>query len=141
MVQGKIIFGDARVVEKQVQDKTLSWHLRLAHMSEKALKELKKHGALGGDKISVLGFCEKCVLGKSSKTRFKIAVHTTKGTLDYIHSDLWGPSQIESLGEAYYFLFMIDDFSKLVWVYPLRSKDQAYDIFKTWKTLIETQTS
>lgn len=42
MLQGTIIFGDARVVEKQVQDKTLSWHLRLAHMSENALKELQK---------------------------------------------------------------------------------------------------
>ncbi|KAH9754233.1 hypothetical protein KPL71_015385 [Citrus sinensis] len=55
--------------------------------------------------------------------------------------DMWGPAQIESLGGACYFLSMIDDFSRMVWVYPIRSKDQAFDRFKAWKTLIETQTN
>nr|GFC29028.1 hypothetical protein [Tanacetum cinerariifolium] len=26
--------------------------------------------------------------------------HTTQGVIDYVHSDLWGPSQVESLGES-----------------------------------------
>ncbi|KAH9722760.1 Integrase catalytic domain-containing protein [Citrus sinensis] len=110
---GAAITGDAGVMIKQDQDKTLLWHFRLGHVSESGLKELEKHGALGGDKISTVGFCEECVLGKSSRTRFKTAVHNTKGTLDYIHSDLWGPAQIESLGGACYFLSMIDDFSRM----------------------------
>ncbi|KAH9769407.1 Integrase catalytic domain-containing protein [Citrus sinensis] len=141
ILQGTTISGDAGVVENQEQDKTLLWHFRLGHVSEKGLKELEKQGALGSDKISVVGFCEECVLGKSSRTRFKTVVHNTKSTLDYIHSDLWGPSQIKSLGGACYFLSMIDDFSRMVWVYPLRSKDQVVDRFKAWKTLIETQTN
>ncbi|KAK9179751.1 hypothetical protein WN943_028956 [Citrus x changshan-huyou] len=115
--------------------------MQLGHVSESGLKELEKQGALGSDKISTVGFCEECVLRKSSRTRFKTAVHNTKGTLDYIHSDLWGPAQIESLGGACYFLSMINDFSRMVWVYPLRSKDQVFDRFKAWKTLIETQTN
>lgn len=57
-------------------------------MSEKRLKELEKQGALGKDRISALGFCEECILGKSSRTRLKNATHSTKGTLDYIHADL-----------------------------------------------------
>ena len=141
ILKGTAITGDAGVVIKQDQDKTLLWHFRLGHVSESGLKELEKQGALGSDKISTVGFCEECVLGKSSRTRFKTAVHNTKGTLDYIHSDLWGPAQIESLGGACYFLSMIDDFSRMVWVYPIRSKDQAFDRFKAWKTLIETQTN
>ncbi|KAH9705871.1 reverse transcriptase Ty1/copia-type domain-containing protein [Citrus sinensis] len=98
ILKGTAITGDAGVVIKQDQDKTLLWHFRLGHVSESGLKELEKQGALGSDKISTVGFCEECVLGKSSRTRFKTAVHNTKGTLDYIHSDLWGPAQIESLG-------------------------------------------
>ena len=123
ILQGTAITGDAGVVMKQDQDKTLLWHFRLGHVSESGLKELEKQGALGSDKISTVGFCEECILGKASRTRFKTAVHNTKGTLDYIHSDLWGPAQIESLGGACYFLSMIDDFSRMVWVYPIRSKD------------------
>ena len=140
ILQGITISRDAGVVENHEQDKTLLWHFSFVHVSEKGLKELeKKKRALGSDKISIVGFCAECVVRKSSRTRFRIAVHNTKGTLDYIHSDLWGPSQIESLGGACYFLSMIDDFSRMVWVYPLRSKDQVVDRFKVWKNLIETQ--
>ena len=110
ILQGTTISGDVGVVEKQEQDKTLLWHFRLGHVSENELKELEKQGALRSDKINAVGFCEKCVLEKSSRTRFKIAVHNNKGTLDYIHSNLWRPSHIESLGGAYYFMSMVDDF-------------------------------
>ncbi|KAH9779743.1 hypothetical protein KPL71_007826 [Citrus sinensis] len=50
----------------------------LGHVSENGLKELEKHGARRSNKISVVGFCEECVLGKSSRTRFKTVVHNTK---------------------------------------------------------------
>ncbi|KAH9704893.1 Integrase catalytic domain-containing protein [Citrus sinensis] len=101
ILQGIAISGDAGVVENQEQDKTLLWHFRLGHVSEKGLKELEKQGAIGSNKINVVGFCEECVLGKSSRTRFKTAMHNTKSTLDYIHLDMWGLSQIESLGGGY----------------------------------------
>ncbi|KAH9666456.1 hypothetical protein KPL70_020645 [Citrus sinensis] len=38
--------------------------------------------------------------GKSSRLRFETAAHTTKEKLGYIHSDLWGPAQVNSLGET-----------------------------------------
>ncbi|GJV58328.1 retrotransposon protein, putative, ty1-copia subclass [Tanacetum coccineum] len=38
--------------------------------------------------------------------------HTTQGVIDYVHSDLWGPSQVESLGGKRYFLSIVDDYSK-----------------------------
>ncbi|KAH9670747.1 hypothetical protein KPL70_017094 [Citrus sinensis] len=96
-------------------------------------------GVLGDDKLGSLEFCEVCVLGKSSRTSFKTAVHNTKGTLDYIHSYLWGPSQTISLGGAKYFLSFIDDYSRMVWVYVLKGKDEVFERFKQWKALVETQ--
>nr|GEY32492.1 hypothetical protein [Tanacetum cinerariifolium] len=47
------------------------WHKRLGHISEAGLEVL-----------------ENFVVGR----------HTTQGVIDYVHSDLWGPSQVESLG-------------------------------------------
>ncbi|GKA05101.1 retrovirus-related pol polyprotein from transposon TNT 1-94 [Tanacetum coccineum] len=38
--------------------------------------------------------------------------HTTQGVIDYVYSDLWGPSQVESLRGKRYFLSFIDDYSK-----------------------------
>lgn len=106
------------------------WHLRLGHMSEKGLRALESQGVLEDDKLEFLEFCEVYVLGKSSRTSFKTTVHNTKGTLDYIHSDMWGPSQITSLGAAKYFLSFIDDYSRMVWVYVLKSKDFVFERFK-----------
>ena len=86
-------------------------------------------------------FCEKRVLGKSSRVKFSTSIHNSKGTLDYIHVDLWGPAQTISLGGVKYFLSLIHDFSRMVWVYMLKTKDDAFDQFKAWKTLVETQTN
>ncbi|GKA57424.1 retrovirus-related pol polyprotein from transposon TNT 1-94 [Tanacetum coccineum] len=35
-----------------------------------------------------------------------------QGVIDYVHSDLWGPSQVESLGGKRYFLSIVDDYSR-----------------------------
>lgn len=69
-------------------------------MSEMGLQELSKYGVLGQDKIEALSFCKECVLGKSSRVKFSTSTHVSKGTLDYIHANLWGPTQTISLGKA-----------------------------------------
>ena len=81
-------------------DRTKLWHMRLAHMSEKGLKELSKQGLLGNDQITSLQFCEKCVFGKATRHRFNSGKKETKHSLDYVYSDLWGPSQVLSHGGA-----------------------------------------
>ena len=90
------------------------WHLRLRYMSKKGLRVLEKQGVFEDDKLGSLEFCEVCVLSKSSRTGFKTAVHNTKGTLNYINSNLWGPAHTVSLGGAKYFLSFIDDYSRMV---------------------------
>ncbi|GJV45101.1 retrotransposon protein, putative, ty1-copia subclass [Tanacetum coccineum] len=64
----------------------------------------------------------------------------TQGVIDYVHSDLCGPSQLESLGGKRYFLSIVDDYSRRVWVYILRFKHEAFEKFKEWKQLVENQT-
>nr|GFA39164.1 retrovirus-related Pol polyprotein from transposon TNT 1-94 [Tanacetum cinerariifolium] len=65
---------------------------------------------------------------------------TTQGVIDYVHSDLWGLSQVESLRGKRYFLSIVDDYSRRVWVYILRFKHKAFGKFKEWKQLVENQT-
>ncbi|KAH9681147.1 hypothetical protein KPL71_026853 [Citrus sinensis] len=120
-------------------DKTKLWHMRLGHMSQKGIKELEKQGLFGHDQISQLEFCEKCVFGKATRLKFNTGKHETKQTLDYIHSDIWGPSQVPSHGGARYFITFIDDFSRKLWVYILKHKSEALDKFKEWIALMENQ--
>jgi len=44
-----------------------------------------------------------------------------------------------SLGGARYFVTYIDDFSRKVWVYLLKSKGECLENFKEFKALVETQ--
>jgi transposase InsO family protein len=44
-----------------------------------------------------------------------------------------------SLGGARYFVTYIDDFSRKVWVYLLKSKGECLEKFKEFKALVETQ--
>ncbi|GKB51465.1 retrotransposon protein, putative, ty1-copia subclass [Tanacetum coccineum] len=53
--------------------------------------------------------------------------------------DLWGLSQVESLGGKRYFLSIVDDYSRRVWVYILRFKHESFEKFIEWKQLVENQ--
>jgi len=120
-------------------DTTRLWHMRLGHMSERGMTILSKQSLLCDQKTGSLDFCEHCVFRKQCRVKFSTGIHRTSGTVDYIHSNLWGPSQVLSMGGARYFVIFIDDFSRKVWVYFLKKKSDVFVIFKQWKTLIENQ--
>lgn len=82
-------------------------------MSKKGLKELSKQGVLGVERINTL-VCGKCVLGKSLSVKFRNIAHKSKGTLEYIHSHLWGLAQATSLGGDKYFMSLIIDYDRMV---------------------------
>jgi len=110
-------------------------------MSEQGMTILSKRGLLCGQCTSSLEFCEHCVFGKQKRLSFSMAIHRTKETLDYIHSDLWGPSRVSSKGNgSHYMLTFIDDFSRKIWAYFLKEKSEALKVFKERKTLLENQT-
>ena len=75
-------------------------------------------------------FCEHCIFWKHKRVKFSTSFHTTKGILDYVHADLWGPSRKPSLGGARYMLTIIDDYSRKVWPYFLKTKDDTFAVFK-----------
>ena len=77
-------------------DKTKLWHLRLGHMSLKSLKALSNQGYLGSMHVRSLDFCEPCVLGKQNRLSFHKGTHLAKVCLDYVHVNLWGPSQVST---------------------------------------------
>jgi len=79
-------------------DATKLWHMRLDHVGEKSMQTLAKQGLLKDANTYKLEFCEHYVLDKKIKVQFVIAIHRTKGILDYVHTDFWGLSKNASLG-------------------------------------------
>uniref|UniRef100_A0A2N9FGL6 CCHC-type domain-containing protein n=1 Tax=Fagus sylvatica TaxID=28930 RepID=A0A2N9FGL6_FAGSY len=137
---GNTILGGVAAVAESEDDDTLLWHMRLGHMSERGMRELHKRNLLTGIKSCKLDFCKYCIMGKQCRVRFKTATHKTKGILDYVHSDIWGPVRTPSKGGAQYFMSFIDDYSRKAWVYFLKNKSEAFAKFKIWKAEVENQT-
>jgi transposase InsO family protein len=79
------------------------------------------------------------VFGKQTLLKFSRSIHTTKAILDYVHTNLWGDTPVTSIGGGKYLLIFIDDFSRKVWVYILKSKDETIACFRQWKAMVETQ--
>ncbi|KAM1197580.1 hypothetical protein ACFX1Q_009862 [Malus domestica] len=93
-------------------DTTRLWHMRLGHAGEKALQGLVKKGLLKGATTCKLDFYEHCVLGKQTRVKFGTAVHQTKDILEYVHSDVWGPTKTPSLSGRHGFVTFVDDYSR-----------------------------
>ena len=139
LLKGTTIMGESASVTSVDSDSTRLWHLRMGHIGERSLDELCKRGLIDGVHHSKLGFCEGCVLGKQTKVSFGTGEHKAKAILEYVHTDVWGPSPCPSLGGARYFVSFIDDFSRKVWVYFLQSKNETFDRFRKWKSMVEKQ--
>ena len=59
--------------------------------------------------------------------------------MQLIHSDVFRPVPIPSLGKSLYYVSFIDDFSRRTWVYFLRHKSEVFSKFKEFKALVKNQ--
>lgn len=137
------VFEDIATTEQSevaAKESAMLWHMRLAHPGEKSLNTLIQKNMLKGATASKLDFCEHCVKGKKTRSRFSKGMHKSSGILDYVHSDVWGPSKNAFLGGKHWFVSFIDDFSRRVWVYVMRQKSDVLEIFVRWKKVVENQT-
>ena len=60
-----------------------------------------------------------------------------KQILELVHSDVFGPVKVPSLGKFLYYVSFIDDFSRNTWIYFLKKKFEVFDRFKEFKALVE----
>ncbi|KAD7117306.1 hypothetical protein E3N88_04574 [Mikania micrantha] len=91
------------------------WHQRLGHMSVKGMKMLAAKGKFPDLKTVETGFCESCVLGKQKRVSFVKAGKTPKSQkLELVHTDVYGPTSVSSLGGSNYYVTFIDDSTRKV---------------------------
>ena len=59
--------------------------------------------------------------------------------LELVHTDVWGPAQVSSLGGSHYHVTFIYDATRKTWNYCIQNKYVVFDTFKKWKALVETE--
>ncbi|GJY54920.1 putative ribonuclease H-like domain-containing protein [Tanacetum coccineum] len=132
------------LVAKASLDESTRWHRRMAHVNFKTINKLAKEGLVDGLPLKVFTNehnCVACNKGKQHKASYKhiSAVRLITETLQLLHMDLFGPTNIRSIDQKYYSLVVTDDFSRFTWTFYLGTKDETFYVLKEFITLIENQ--
>jgi transposase InsO family protein len=82
--------------------------------------------------------CEACQAGKQRLTSFPTQVeYHVRERLELVHGDLCGPITPAAPWGNRYFLLMVDDLSRYMWVAAIPSKDHAVAAIKEIQAWVE----
>ncbi|GAA0145953.1 hypothetical protein LIER_06020 [Lithospermum erythrorhizon] len=122
-----------------VEPKIDLWHNRLGHMSGKGLKILSKRDLIPRFEDTHVSSCTHCLMGKQHRVSFNKSAQRKGKVLELIYSDVCGFMETRTLGGCSYFVTFIDDHSRKLWAYPLKTKDQVINVFKQLHVLVERE--
>ena len=87
------------------------WHASLGHASSSRVQQLASRGLLGS--VSTENFdCVSCQLEKQLALPFNSSESISTDIFDLIHSDVWGPSSVSSIGGSRYLVVFFDNYSR-----------------------------
>ena len=69
-------------------------------------------------------------MGRKRRIALSTSQRKSRGLLDLIHMDVWGPSTVASIRGARYYVTFIDEFLRKVWVYFLKQKLKVFQKFE-----------
>ena len=116
------------------------WHAFLGHASSSRVQQLASRGLLG------LVFTENfdyvsCLLGKQSALPFNSSESISIDIFDFIHSDVWGPFPVSSIGGFRYFVVFVDDYSRYSWIFHMKHRSELLQVYSNFAKMVETQFS
>ena len=112
------------------------WHKRLVHNNYKSIEYMSKHGLISC-KNDVNDKCDVCIQAKMTRKPFPSIERTSK-ILELVHFDICELNGVLTRGNRYFIIF-IDDHSRFTYVYLMKTKDQAFDMFKCYRSEVENQ--
>ena len=82
---------------------------------------------------------DPCILVNHSKQLVQESKFKACRKLELVHFDLLGPMPILSSNGNIYLMTFVDDYTKMCWVYLLKTKSKAFQTFKNFHAWIENQ--
>ncbi|GKB19040.1 ribonuclease H-like domain-containing protein [Tanacetum coccineum] len=113
------------------------WHSRLGHPADQVVSVLKNDLSVSKD-TSVPGY-EVCHKAKQTRKTFPLSDHKSKTLGELVHLDLWGPYGVPSREGFKYFLTIVDDYSRDVWAYLVKTRDEVFDVIVSYIKLVLNQ--
>ncbi|KAK2409531.1 putative mitochondrial protein [Trifolium repens] len=113
------------------------WHFRFGHLSHNRLSHMiNVYPSITCDNKAI---CDVCHFAKQKKLPYASSKSHAKFFFELLHFDIWGPLAISSVHGHKYFLTIVDDFSRFVWIILLKNKFDVSTHVQSFITMIETQ--
>ncbi|GJS39768.1 integrase, catalytic region, zinc finger, CCHC-type containing protein [Tanacetum coccineum] len=131
------------LLSKSSKTKSWLWHRRLLHLNFGAINHLAKNGLVRG--LPKLKFEKGCILFRHVQWQNQKHQHkpksedTNQEKLYLLHMDLCGSMRVSSVNGKKYILFIMDDYSRFIWVKFLASNDEAPDFIIKFLKMIQVR--
>lgn len=120
-------------------------HRRMGHISPSVARRLAEKGMVTGVKVDLSSgestFCETCVYAKATRKPILKMREGERATefAGEVHTDLWGPAPVPTLGGRRYYISFTDDKTRLTYLHLLRQKSEAFGAYKDFEAWCKTQ--
>uniref|UniRef100_A0A803MYU7 Retrotransposon Copia-like N-terminal domain-containing protein n=1 Tax=Chenopodium quinoa TaxID=63459 RepID=A0A803MYU7_CHEQI len=109
-------------------NKVKLWHLRLGHIPVSKLHFVVCD--ICNKDCSLDSFCQICPVARQTRMSFPVRSIKTKVPFELLHFDVWGPNPDPTYNGCKIFLTIVDDFSRITWIFLMHYKSDAVKIFK-----------
>jgi len=83
--------------------------------------------------------CDVCQMCRHKILPFAVSSKNAKSTFELIHFDIWGPFGTTSVHGLKYFLTILDDCTRYIWIVMMNNKSDASQKVKSFISMVERQ--
>ena len=76
---------------------------------------------------------------KHTRVSFPISNKRSSHPFHLIHSDIWGPSTIPNVSGAHWFVSLIDDCTRVTWIFLLKQKSYVSIVIPNFHSMVQNQ--
>lgn len=139
---GKLTIDTPVCLLTRADDEAWKWHARMGHLHFRELHAMSAKGMVRGmPEISrIEQYCDGCALGKQHRAPFpQASTYRAERGLELVHTDLCGPITPATPRGNKYFILVVDDYNRFMWIELIKSKDEAYSQFRKIKSMAEAE--
>ena len=83
--------------------------------------------------------CVTCPVSKLTKFPFQKSASYAAWPFDLLHIDTWGPYKVLTRRKFKYFLTVVDDHSRMIWLFLLTAKSDFFNTIQTFANFVLNQ--
>ena len=113
------------------------WHLSLGHLSQDRM--ICMNNLYSYIPISSHTSCDVCQMCRQKKLPFPVSSNNAKAAFELVHFEILGPFSTTSVHGHKYFLTILDDCTRHIWIVMLKNKSEASQKLKFFISMVDKQ--